>query len=88
MPMASVPAVADGLDDPRQSGKLRHALPAVVRQRLFGLIASHANPNDHTRLRHDAILQTVTAETFIDEFKNGLFRDRLGCRRFVPNTRM
>jgi len=52
-------AVADILDDPRQAGKVEHVLPAVVRQRLFGLIAGYADANDHTRLRHDAILQTV-----------------------------
>jgi hypothetical protein len=56
-------AVADILDDPRQAGKVEHVLPAVVRQRLFALIAGHADANDHTRLRHDAILQTVSAET-------------------------
>jgi len=55
-------AVADVLDDPRQSGKVRHVLPGVVRQRLFGLIAGYADANDHTRLRHDSILQTVAAD--------------------------
>ena len=54
-------AVADVLDDARQPGKVTHALPAFVRQRLFALIAGYAAANDHTRLRHDAILQTVAA---------------------------
>jgi len=52
-------AVAEILDDHRQGGKVEHVLPAVVRQRLFGLLAGYADANDHTRLRHDAILQTV-----------------------------
>ena len=55
-------AVADILHDPRQAGKVEHMLPAIVRQRLFGLIAGYADANDHTRLRHDAILQTVSAD--------------------------
>jgi len=54
-------AVADILDETRQSGKVEHALSAVVRQRLFALIAGHEDANDHTRLRHDPILQTVAA---------------------------
>jgi len=52
-------AVADVLDDTRQTGKVDHDLLAVVRQRLFGLIAGYEDANDHTRLRHDPILQTV-----------------------------
>lgn len=54
-------AVAGILADPRQAGKVKHVLPAVVRQRLFGLLAGYEDANDHTRLRHDAILQTVSA---------------------------
>jgi hypothetical protein len=55
-------AVADVLDDSRQAGKVEHVLLAVVRQRLFALIAGYPDANDHTRLRHDAILQTVAAD--------------------------
>ena len=56
-------AVADVLNDTRQAGKVEHVLPAVVRQRLFGIIAGYEDANDHTRLRHDPILQTVAAES-------------------------
>jgi hypothetical protein len=52
-------AVTDVLDDSRQAGKVDHDLLAMVRQRLFGLIAGYEDANDHTRLRHDPILQTV-----------------------------
>ena len=52
-------AVADVLEDSRQAGKVDHDLLALVRQRLFGLIAGYEDANDHTRLRHDPILQTV-----------------------------
>jgi hypothetical protein len=55
-------AVADVLDDARQSGKVSHDLLAVVRQRLFGLLAGYEDANDHTRLRHDPVLQTVAAD--------------------------
>jgi hypothetical protein len=54
-------AVAHILDDARQAGKVGHDLLAIVRQRLFALIAGYPDANDHTRLRHDAILQTVAA---------------------------
>jgi hypothetical protein len=52
-------AVAGILDDARQAGKVGHDLKAIVRQRLFGLLAGYEDANDHTRLRHDPILQTV-----------------------------
>lgn len=52
-------AVADLLGDSRQAGKVDHTLLAVLRQRLFGLVAGYEDANDHTRLRHDPILQTV-----------------------------
>jgi hypothetical protein len=54
-------AVARCLNDARQSSKVEHDLLAVVRQRIFGLIGGYEDANDHTRLRHDAILQTVAA---------------------------
>jgi hypothetical protein len=52
-------AVADVLDDTRQVSKVGHGQLPIVRQRLFGLIAGYEDANDHTRLRHDPILQTV-----------------------------
>jgi hypothetical protein len=55
-------AVADILGDRRQGGKVSHDLRAIVRQRLFGLIAGYEDANDHTRLRHDPVLQTVAAD--------------------------
>ena len=52
-------AVAGILDDSRQAAKVGHDLTAIVRQRLFGLLAGYEDANDHTRLRHDPVLQTV-----------------------------
>ena len=40
-------AVAEVLDDIRQAGKVGHDLLAIVRQRLFGLIAGYADANAH-----------------------------------------
>lgn len=55
-------AVADILSDDRQLAKVVHQLPQLVRQRLFAMIADYPDANDHTRLRHDAILQTVASD--------------------------
>jgi len=52
-------AVAHILSDSRQAAKVDHGLRSIVRQRLFGLIAGYEDANDHTRLRHDPILQAV-----------------------------
>ena len=52
-------AVANILGDWRQAAKVDHGLLSIVRQRLFGLIAGYEDANDHTRLRHDPILQAV-----------------------------
>jgi len=52
-------AVAEVLGDVRQPGKVDHTLREILRQRLFGLLAGYQDANDHTRLRHDPILQTV-----------------------------
>lgn len=55
-------AVADILDDLRQTGKVEHLLPAIVRQRLFALLAGYEDANDHTRLEHGAVFQAVAAD--------------------------
>ena len=52
-------AVADVLDDARQAAKVEHTQLPLLRQRIFGLIAGYEDANDHTRLRHDPILQAV-----------------------------
>jgi len=73
-------AVAGVLDDPRQAGKVGHGLLPVVRQRLFGLIAGYEDANDHTRMRHDPILQTVAgrdgealaSQPTLSRFENGV----------------
>ena len=51
--------VAEQIVDSRQPGKVDHSMVALVRQRLFAVIAGYEDGNDHTRLRHDPILKTV-----------------------------
>jgi len=47
------------LIDPRQAAKTQHAFVEMFRQRFFGLIAGYPDGNDHHRLRHDQLLQTI-----------------------------
>jgi len=59
--------IAACLDDPREAGKVQHDLVTLLRQRLFGLIAGYEDANDHTRLRHDPILKTLTGRRLTDD---------------------
>ncbi|MDP7540269.1 MAG: IS1380 family transposase [Alphaproteobacteria bacterium] len=52
-------AVARGLRDGRQSGKVRHRLVDMLRQRVFGIALGYEDLNDHEALRHDLALQTA-----------------------------
>ncbi len=51
--------VARRLEDERQSGKIRHRLPALLRQRVFAVALGYEDVNDHDALRHDLVLQTA-----------------------------
>jgi hypothetical protein len=93
--------VADILDDNRQAAKVGHDLLALVRQRLFGLIAGYQDANDHTRLRHDPILQAVAdrdgqalgSQPTISRFENAVTArqvaeiNRLLVRMFIQRMR-
>ena len=52
-------AVAGGLSDVRQRGKVKHRLVDMLRQRVFGIALGYEDLNDHAALRHDAALQTA-----------------------------
>jgi len=54
--------IARVLSDGRQQSKVEHGSLTLLRQRLFGLIAGYEDANDHTRLRHDPILQAVAGK--------------------------
>lgn len=52
-------AVARGLPDDRQPGKVLHRLADMLRQRVFGIALGYEDLNDHGALRHDLALQTA-----------------------------
>ncbi len=70
--------IAQVLDDRRQSGKVEHDLLTLLRQRLFALVAGYEDANDHTRLRHDPILQaiagkdTLASQPTLSRFENAV----------------
>ena len=50
---------AAGLSDPRQHDRLRHDSLALLRQRIYQIVAGYEDANDADRLRHDPMLQIV-----------------------------
>ncbi len=52
-------ALAQVLADPREPGRIKHPLLALIRQRLYGLAAGYEDLNDHDTLRHDLAWQTA-----------------------------
>jgi DDE family transposase len=48
-------ALIGGIDDRRQSGKIRHAIGDLVRQRLYGIACGYPDGNDASRLAADPI---------------------------------
>jgi hypothetical protein len=48
-------ALIVGIDDGRQPGKIRHAIAALVRHRLYGIACGYPNANDASRLEVDPI---------------------------------
>jgi len=47
------------LRDPRQDERVRHEALALLRQRLYQIVAGYEDANDADRLRHDPTLQIV-----------------------------
>ncbi len=47
------------LSDPRQQDRVEHSMLALLRQRVYQIIAGYEDTNDATRLRHDPMLQIV-----------------------------
>jgi hypothetical protein len=48
-------ALIGGIDDRRQSGKIRHAIGDLVRQRLYAIACGYPDANDASRLGADPI---------------------------------
>ena len=51
--------LAQLLSDPRQGHRLQHDSLALLRQRLYQIVAGYEDANDADRLRHDPLLQIV-----------------------------
>src|SRR5450759_2399283 len=51
------------LSDSRQPDRVRHDSLALLRQRLYQIVAGYEDANDADRLRHDPMLQLVSAKT-------------------------
>lgn len=49
--------VAKRLEDNRQSGKVRHEMEAILKQRIYALSAGWEDLNDSEQLRHDSLHQ-------------------------------
>ena len=47
------------LDDPRQEERVQHEVLALLRQRIYQIVAGYEDANDADRLRHDPALQIV-----------------------------
>ena len=52
-------ALAQVLPDPREPGRIKHPLLALIRQRIYGLAQGYEDLNDHDTLRHDLAWQTA-----------------------------
>ena len=50
---------AQALTDPRRKASCRHALPTLVRQRVYALALGYEDLNDHDELRSDPALRTA-----------------------------
>src|SRR5437762_7015067 len=51
--------LAQLLSDPRQDDRVQHDSLALLRQRLYQIVAGYEDANDADRLRHDPLLQIV-----------------------------
>jgi hypothetical protein len=51
--------LAEALSDPRQGDRVRHDSLALLRQRIYQIVAGYEDANDADRLRHDPLLQII-----------------------------
>jgi hypothetical protein len=51
--------LAAQLNDPRQDDRVRHDSLALLRQRIYQIVAGYEDANDADRLRHDPLLQII-----------------------------
>jgi hypothetical protein len=58
--------MAAGLSDPRHHDRVRHETLALLRQRIYQIVAGYEDANDADRLRHDPMLQIVADQKLGD----------------------
>ena len=58
--------LAELLRDPREEERVRHESLALLRQRLYQIVAGYEDANDADRLRHDPLLQIVADQKLGD----------------------
>ena len=58
--------LAAQLHDPRQDDRVRHDSLALLRQRIYQIVAGYEDANDADRLRHDPLLQIVADQKLGD----------------------
>jgi hypothetical protein len=51
--------LTETLSDPRQDDRVRHDSLALLRQRIYQIVAGYEDANDADRLRHDPLLQII-----------------------------
>jgi Transposase DDE domain group 1 len=52
-------AFTNALDDPRDPDLIEHTLAAMVRSRVYGILAGYEDQNDHDTLRSDPVFKLV-----------------------------
>ena len=52
-------AIADALDDNRDPRLIAHSMLAMLRQRIYGILADYEDQNDHDALRHDPVFKMI-----------------------------
>jgi hypothetical protein len=51
--------LADALDDPRDPDLIEHTVSAMLRARLYGILAGYEDQNDHDALRSDPVFKLI-----------------------------
>jgi Transposase DDE domain group 1 len=51
--------LAEALDDPRDPDLIQHTVPAMLRARLYGILAGYEDQNDHDALRADPVFKLI-----------------------------
>ena len=54
--------LADAYDDPRRADRIEHASLALLRQRVYQIVAGYEDADDSDLLRTDPVLQTVVGQ--------------------------